>query len=153
MKTKDEIKTIEIFIKDIKNETNRERIKQILEWNIRKAEKYKKFHYIFAIITLTLNNLIPVFNIFGWNRMGTTLVSALLNISVGIPLIYSFKDSWGRYRKSVEEIKTECIKFSNDLEDYNGNEKEKILMLNIEKINRQERETWIKTKIESKERK
>ena len=150
---KKELQTLEIYTKEIKNSIISERILQILSWNIKKAEYNKKWYYGLTLMSFMFNISIPVINEFNLERKWITIISALVTFFTGSLAIFKFKESWHRYRNSVEEIKSECIKCVSNLEEYDTKNKESILISKIENINFQEKKNWTKTKFKTKENK
>ncbi|MEF2599776.1 MAG: DUF4231 domain-containing protein, partial [Fusobacterium mortiferum] len=138
---------------DKKNDIISKRILQIMQWNIKKADFNKKWYYILTFFSFLLNISIPVINEFNAERKYITIISALVTFLTGCLAIFNFKDSWYRYRKSTEEIKSECIKCASNLEEYSVENKEAILISKVEEINLQERKVWINTKFKSGEKK
>ncbi len=64
------------------------------------------------MISLVSVALIPVANSFissDSSRFYVTLLSSLSIICVGIIAIFNLKDSWLRYRSSLEMLKIECL--------------------------------------------
>mgnify|MGYP002611856114 CR=1 FL=1 len=146
----EELKSLEIYVRDIKNDIISKRILQIMQWNIKKADFNKKWYYILTFFSFLLNISIPVINEFNAERKYITIISALVTFLTGC---FNFKDSWYRYRKSTEEIKSECIKCASNLGEYSVENKEAILISKVEEINLQERKVWINTKFKSGEKK
>ena len=149
----EELKSLEIYVRDIKNDIISKRILQIMQWNIKKADFNKKWYYILTFFSFLLNISIPVINEFNAERKYITIISALVTFLTGCLAIFNFKDSWYRYRKSTEEIKSECIKCTSNLGEYSVENKEAILISKVEEINLQERKVWINTKFKSGEKK
>ena len=149
----EELKSLEIYVRDIKNDIISKRILQIMQQNIKKADSNKKWYYILTFFSFLLNISIPVINEFNAERKYITIISALVTFLTGCLAIFNFKDSWYRYRKSTEEIKSECIKCASNLEEYSVGNKEAILISKVEEINLQERKVWINTKFKSGEKK
>ena len=55
MKLEDELSSIEIFTSNIENPVIKQRVYQVLSWNIIKSTRYKRMFYILSILVLILN--------------------------------------------------------------------------------------------------
>ena len=52
MKLEDELSSIEIFTSNIENPVIKQRVYQVLSWNIIKSTRYKRMFYILSILIL-----------------------------------------------------------------------------------------------------
>ncbi|MDU4860867.1 MAG: DUF4231 domain-containing protein [Terrisporobacter othiniensis] len=142
-----ELKSINIYTYNITNEQVKKRINHLLDWYIRKANFYKIIFYTLSFTLIVINAFIPVLS-------GTEIIykdtiissiSCIATIITSSLTLFTMKDTWFRYRDSVESMKSECIKFSQSIGIYK-NKDETTLIENIEQIVKEERRLWEKTK-------
>lgn len=129
----------------IEDDKIRERINNILLWDISKAEFYKKIFYIISMLIILINASIPVINqlsFWEFNILTTSIISTIASILTSILTLVCVKDNWYRYRKYSELIKRECILYINECEPYNGELRNKLFVKNIELISNDELSAW-----------
>ena len=107
MKLEDELSSIEIFTSNIENPVIKQRVYQVLSWNIIKSTRYKRMFYILSILVLILNASIPVINQIEKFPIVVTIVASISTVITGIITLINFKDVWYRYRVTAEKIKTD----------------------------------------------
>ena len=140
-----ELRTLGMYLEEIKNYTIKKRIMHLLDWYIRKATCYKNLYYIFSVVIIIINALIPIINQikFTYYDSVISIISAMASIFTSVITLFTMKDTWHRYRKSAELIKKECMLFSADLGEYGKEDnKEELLLSNIEMIISNERDDW-----------
>ena len=146
MKLEDELSSIEIFTSNIENPVIKQRVYQVLSWNIIKSTRYKRMFYILSILILILNASIPVkFPIV------VTIIASISSVITGIITLINFKDVWYRYRVTAEKIKTECMLLNCRLGQYSCVNREKKFLIRIEEILAEDQESWIKSRFEDNE--
>ncbi|MCT4618218.1 MAG: DUF4231 domain-containing protein [Marinisporobacter sp.] len=151
MKLKEEIESLDNFTEMIENQIIKSRVKHLLEWYVKKATSYKCCYYILSIAMIIINASIPVIHQFKWeqSKIFVSSISAIASIIASILTLVSVKDTWFRYRKHVELIKTECMLFNCQCGDYSKEDREKIFIENIENIISEERGYWEKFKFKN----
>ena len=147
MKLEDELSSIEIFTSNIENPVIKQRVYQVLSWNIIKSTRYKRMFYILSILILILNASIPVINQIEKFPIVVTIIASISSV---ITLI-NFKDVWYRYRVTAEKIKTECMLLNCRLGQYSCVNREKKFLIRIEEILAEDQESWIKSRFEDNE--
>ncbi len=93
----------------------------LLNWYYKRARLNKWLYYTFAVTSLVSLSLIPVANSFlacDSGRFYVTLLSSVSIIFVGIIAICNLKNSWLRYRTSLENLKLECLLYIECHGDY-----------------------------------
>ncbi len=93
----------------------------LLHWYYRRARLNKILYYFFAVASLISVSLIPVANASlscDSGRFYVTLLSSISIICVGIIAICNLKDSWLRYRSSLEKLKLECLLYIEQHGEY-----------------------------------
>lgn len=143
---KKELSSIGMYSESIKNFTIKRRILHLLEWYIRKATFYKKLFYILSLIIILINAAIPVINQmdFKYGSNSVSIISAIASVLTSVTTLFTMKDTWFRYRKSVELIKKECMLFAVEYGEYGlkDTDKEQLLLRNVEMIISNERDSW-----------
>lgn len=144
---KSELRSLEIYWDVLKDGSGKERIKDLLNWYIRKAIFFKKFYYILSFLLIAINAVIPVLisTDFAQREITIAILSCIATIITSSLTLFTMKDTWLRYRENAEKMKSECIKFSQGIGDYEDKEERKLIE-NIEKIVQNERDTWKSTK-------
>lgn len=152
MKIKEEIESLDNFTEMIDNQIIKNRVVHLLEWYAKKATCYKRYYYVLSIALIIINASIPVIHQFEWeqSKIIVSSISATASIIASILTLVSVKDTWFRYRKHVELLKTECMLFNCRCGDYNEDDREKIFISNIENISSGERAYWKRFKNENK---
>ncbi|OPD38846.1 hypothetical protein AL714_00320 [Clostridium botulinum] len=142
MKLKEELRSLNNFIKTIENEVIKNRVEHLLIWYVKKATYYKRMYYMLSIMITIINAIIPVINQLNWElkSLAVTIISSIASIIASIITLLSVKDTWFRYRKYVELLKTECMLFNCRCEQYSCNERERTFIYNIERIISDERD-------------
>lgn len=145
-----ELDTIDIYIDEIENNVIRKRIEHILEWYMRKSTFYKNLFYWLSLLIILINAAIPIINQikFVYYNNIVSIISAFASVFTGCITLFTMKDTWFRYRKSVELIKKECMLFSSKDEDYKDENRETLLIKNVENIVSSERQAWEKVKFD-----
>ena len=140
---KKELNSLNIYTENIKDELIKKRIEHLLDWYIRKANFYKNLFYILSMLLIIINAIIPVLSGTQINNKDIVIscISSIATIITSSLTLFTMKDTWFRYRNSVEIMKSECIKFNCNLNEYNGNN-EIILAQTIEHIVENERDLW-----------
>ncbi|MEJ8555146.1 DUF4231 domain-containing protein [Tepidibacter sp. Z1-5] len=145
MKLKDEIQAVKDMTKNIENEVIRQRVEQLLVWDVKKATCYKRAYYLMSIVIIIANASIPIINQM-WTgpngRLTVSSISGLAGVIASILTLVNVKDTWFRYRKFAELMKTECILFINKCNPYNGENRECLFVNKIELIVSGERGLW-----------
>ncbi|EHJ00364.1 hypothetical protein CDLVIII_3815 [Clostridium sp. DL-VIII] len=155
--TKKELKSIPIYVVGIENEALKGRVEHILDWYIRKAASYKRLFYGISAVLILINASIPIINEIGIENIGFTgkditvsIISSIATILTSFMTLFTMKDTWFRYRKHVESIKTECMLFNCKCEPYNDKNRECNFAQKIESIICNERQQWINNKFDNK---
>lgn len=146
MDLKYELSSLDNFTDRIKNSNIKERINHLLIFYCKKSTYYKYSYYAMSIIIIIINASIPIINQSTIQNASfiVSLISALAATLGGIMALISVKEVWIRYRKHVELIKMECMFFNCKYEKYDctEEEREKILMSEVENIISRERKIW-----------
>ena len=149
---KKELKSIWIYTESIENKLAKKRIDHLLDWYIRKANFYKNLFYVLSFSLIVINSLIPV--LINTQIMNKDLIissiSCIATIITSSLTLFTMKDTWFRYRDSVESMKSECIKFTHKIGVYKEGD-ESIIVKNIEQIVKNERGLWKETKFNDDE--
>lgn len=111
MKLEDELSSIEIFTSNIENPVIKQRVYQVLSWNIIKSTRYKRMFYILSILILILNASIPVINQIEKFPIVVTIIASISSVITGIITLINFKDVWYRYRVTAGENKNRMYAF------------------------------------------
>lgn len=145
-----ELGTIDIYINGIENHIIKKRIEHILEWYIRKSTFYKNLFYWLSLLVILINAAIPIMNQmkFIYYENIVSIISAFASVFTSCITLFTTKDTWFRYRKSVELIKKECMLFSSKDEYYQDENRETLLIKNVENIISSERQSWEKVKFD-----
>ena len=101
---------------------------------------------------IVINSLIPVLiNTQITNKdLIISSISCIATIITSSLTLFTMKDTWFRYRDSVESMKSECIKFTHKIGVYKDGD-ESIIVKNIEQIVKNERGLWKETKFNDDE--
>ncbi|EOU1755917.1 DUF4231 domain-containing protein [Clostridium perfringens] len=150
MKLKDELEAIEIYTSEIKNTIIQKRVGQVLEWNIKKATKYKFLFYLLSIIIIILNASIPIINQINGYEILITIISSIVLALTSIISLINFKDTWHRYRYTAEAIKGECMRFNCRTIEYRDENRDTVFLERIERLISAERELWIESRFNKK---
>lgn len=147
MKLKDELVSIVKIVEYIENDMIRERVSHLIIWYCKKSTYYKRINYILGILVIVINAIIPVVNQMSFmeiqnNKLLVSLSSSIASILGSISVLLNVKETWYRYRKHCELMKTECILFNNKCEKYSDDNREKLFVMEIEKIVADERNRW-----------
>ena len=147
-----ELKSIWIYTESIENKLAKKRIDHLLDWYIRKANFYKNLFYVLSFSLIVINSLIPVLiNTQITNKdFIISSISCIATIITSSLTLFTMKDTWFRYRDSVESMKSECIKFTHKIGVYKDGD-ESIIVKNIEQIVKNERGLWKETKFNDDE--
>ncbi len=147
-----ELKSIWIYTESIENKLAKKRIDHLLDWYIRKANFYKNLFYVLSFSLIVINSLIPVLiNTQITNKdLIISSISCIATIITSSLTLFTMKDTWFRYRDSVESMKSECIKFTHKIGVYKDGD-ESIIVKNIEQIVKNERGLWKETKFNDDE--
>lgn len=139
-----EIQSVEELLSNIENIKIRKRVTQVVIWNIKKATKYKYRYYWMSISIIILTGSIPLINVAElWNpKIFTSIISALASILASTLTLVNVKETWLRYRKYAEMIKSESVLFINKCEPYSESNAECKFIENIESIIGEERLNW-----------
>lgn len=155
--TSKELESMSMYTDEIQNKIIKARIKHILEWYIRKADFYKRIFYFFSVAAIVVNACVPIMNQMqsktkwdGYLVIATTL-SGIATVLISMVTLFTMKDTWFRYRKHAELIKKECIMHAVKKKDYNGEDRDGVLIENVEAIIDDERMTWETSKFSKKE--
>ncbi|MFR0018739.1 MAG: DUF4231 domain-containing protein [Paraclostridium sp.] len=151
MRLIDEIESIDIFTRTIKDEIIKQRVHQVLEWNIKKSTNNKRAFYILSISVLVLNSSIPIINQLNGYPAIVTAISSIGAVITGVITLINFKDVWYRYRSTTENIKRECIMLSCRYGEYENEDRENKFILNFEKILLDERDLWYSSRFKHEE--
>lgn len=142
MKLNKEIESIDIFTRTIENQIIKQRVHQVLEWNIKKATRNKIIFYILSIVVLILNGIIPIINQLNGSKAIVTAISSITAVITGIITLINFKDVWYRYRVTAEKIKRECMMLSSRNGEYRECDREEKFIVNFENLLLDERDLW-----------
>lgn len=142
MRLKEEISSINIYTNCIEDTIIRQRVQQVLEWNIKKSTYHKWLFYILNIVIIILNAFIPILNQIGYYDLLITIFASTTAVITSIITLINFKDVWYRYRSSAEAIKSECIKLRGQVGDYSLDDRERTFIINVESIVSNERNLW-----------
>ncbi|MDP4146615.1 MAG: DUF4231 domain-containing protein [Bacillota bacterium] len=80
----------------------KDRVENVLLWNINKAKYYKNMYYGMSIIIIIINASIPVINQiqnFDNSKLVVSITSAVAGVVASILTLIGIKDKWYRYRK------------------------------------------------------
>lgn len=149
---KKELNSIKYYTNNIKNGTIKFRISHILNWYIRKAVFYKNLFYLLSVLSIIINSVIPIITLIEWNNKNILIacLSSIATIFTSFITLFSMKDTWFRYRRHLELIKYECIRYTCIMEKSDVTEEE--LALKIESIIWEERKLWENNKFDMQEK-
>jgi hypothetical protein len=148
--TKKELESIPIYVGRIENEALKERIEHILDWYIRKAVFCKNLFYEISVVLVLINASIPIINQIGFDNKDITvsIISSIATILTSFMTLFTMKDTWFRYRKYVELIKTECMLYNCKCDNYSEENRDCVLAIKVEDIICNERQEWVKNKFD-----
>ena len=120
-----EIEQSKYLYSGIEDDTLKHRIKNSLNWYIRKAVVYKRIYYMLSVVSILLPLIVTILhstdsrhflesNLQLYSAIlagGTTLITSLLSL-------FRFKDYWKEYRATAEKIKAELVHFHMGVEPY-----------------------------------
>lgn len=151
MKLRDELQSLDIFISSIQNKIIRARVKQVLNWNVKKATYHKYLFYSLSMINIILNSSIPIINQLDEYDLAITIIASITSIITSTITLINFKDVWYRYRKTAEEIKRECMKLNCRYGEYEFEDRETRFLINFESIVSNETDLWIESRFNIQE--
>lgn len=143
-----EIKYIRSLLSSIENQLTKDRLENILIWNIKKSCFYKNMFYGMSVTIIIINAGIPVINqalAEANSKLIITVFSTLASVFASILTLVGVKDKWYRYRKYTELLKRECIFYITKSGVYHLEQRECEFIENIEAICSDERELWEKS--------
>lgn len=140
---KKELNSLNIYTENIKDKLIKRRIDHLLDWYVRKANFYKNLFYILSTALIIINAIIPILSATEIIQKDIIIscISCIATIITSSLTLFTMKDTWFRYRNSVEMMKSECIKFNCNLNE-NIRNNEKNLAQTIEQIVENERNLW-----------
>ncbi len=132
---------------NLKNENVKKTVEMTLKYYVHRALIFKYMYYILSILAVVLNASIPVLSQINWvqNKLMVTIISSVVTVITSVQALIRLKESWIRYRGCAEALKSECVQFNGNINEYNDEdleEKERIFIMNFEKINQAERLQW-----------
>lgn len=141
---KKELKSLGLYTNGLKSEVVRERIDHLLDWYVRKATFSKNSFYIMSIMIIVINAGIPILSQSEliYKNILISCMSGIATIVTSLITLFTVKDTWFRYRNHVELIKQECIKCLSGVGNYTNDDREIILIENVESIISDERGLW-----------
>lgn len=148
---KDEREYCDEVLKYISNGEIRNRIKYLLNWYTKKANRCKYKYYIFSFIGIigpALITLISSYESTNYKWM-IPVISTISSICAGILVLTQYREGWLRYRKSVEQIKSYTNIYLVEIQELLGGkktEKDKEFIKLIEKIVLEENIEWFNTR-------
>lgn len=154
-----ELKSIQIYTSGITTPMIKDRIQHLLDWYMRKATFYKCLFYTLSSIVIFINTFIPVISQLSIEKKDivVSVISSIAAVITSIVSLFTMKETWFRYRNHVELIKQECIKCITKIDQYSehdkDNDREKLLIKNIELIISNERILWGKEKFNEQDNK
>lgn len=133
---KDEMLSLGHLTKSIDNEVIRRRIEDLLTYYTKKATYYQYAYYILSIVIIVINASIPVIHHLHLEKsiVIVSISSAVASVIASIITLLNIKDIWFRYRRNIKILKKECMLFNCQCGNYNGEDKEKIFIVNVEDI-------------------
>ena len=141
-------------LKSIDNKDIKNRIEYLLNWYSRKATRCKYKYYIFAAVGIIGPALVTLISNCTYlkNTCAVPVISTFSSICAGILVLTRWQESWIRYRRTVELIKSEIGKYLIDITEITGGKKlqrDKEFVNKIEDIVINENSEW--TSIRSKD--
>ena len=145
---KKELSSLQHYTKEIENELIRNRVSYLMEWYVRKCTYYKNIYYSLSVLLIVINASIPILNqtVWKYSKITVSIISSLATISTSVMTLFTMKDTWFRYRNSVELMKKECMLFSGRCNEYSRHYRETLFIKRFEDIIENERKTWQKNK-------
>lgn len=141
-----EIVYINNLISQIKEETIKFRLENILKWYVIKSKQHKFFYYLFTIISLITASIIPIITTIypmECNQVVVSLLSIAASMSISICNIFSLKENWTRYRRCAELLKSESVYYINKKGVYShAKDANELFIDRIEKLTTGENIEW-----------
>src|SRR6476469_8768684 len=106
------------------------RLEEQIQWHNKKAHDNKRNFHLYQIITIIASASIPIINIIGLGitdiqtRFVSSIIGAIIEIITSITQLEKYQENWILYRNTHELLKKEKYFFENDIEDYEGLEKD-----------------------------
>lgn len=116
-----ELSYVKDLINGISKKTIQDRVRNILEWDIRKAHIYRSRYFASLALATVCNIAIPVLVLFHQVDAVSIIVAILSAVSsVGMMLNanYKWQDNWIRSRRNVEKIKNKTVLYVQHYESY-----------------------------------
>jgi len=111
--------SLEWYKVDLNDEDLEGIINATLNYYAQKAVKSKIMFYAFNITILICNVSIPVIvQVFAEPNILVTITSSISSIFASILILMAIKDSWQNYRKYLEELKIEIVKYKSSSDGY-----------------------------------
>lgn len=113
------------YVKDlvggIAKKTVQDRVRNILEWDVRKAHIYRARYFASLALATVCNAAIPVVVLFRQVDAVSIIVailSAVSTIGMMMNAHYKWQDNWMRCRRNVEKIKNKAVLYIQHYESY-----------------------------------
>lgn len=144
MRLKKEKKSLRNFTENIDSKIIKERVDHILEWYICKASFYKTLYYSLSVVLIMINASIPIINQieFRESSLLVSIISSVATVITSVITLFAMKDTWYRYRFSVELMKKECMLFNIKHKMYANADRNEIFIERFESIIENERAMW-----------
>lgn len=116
-----ELSYVKDLINGISKKTIQDRVRNILEWDVRKAHVYRSRYFASLALATVCNIAIPVLVLFHQVDAVSIIVAILSAVSsVGMMLNanYKWQDNWIRSRRNVEKIKNKTVLYIQHYESY-----------------------------------
>ncbi len=118
---------------DLEDEKLKKRIKNSLNWFIKKAVVYKRCYYTFSstsIITplaLTIMNSVESSTFMANNfKQYSAILATITTVATSLLALFRFKDQWQEYRETAEILKSELMKYQMKTGDYEQQDIQKL---------------------------
>lgn len=115
----DEIKSSAYLYSNIKSEVLKQRLENILSWNIRKAILYKRYYYIFSCISIVAPLLVTILHSIDsstfiklYMQTYSAILATITTMSSSLLALFHFRDEWKDHRETVENIKALLMKYN-----------------------------------------
>lgn len=130
----------------VENQNIRNQVGNSLEWYVIKANRYRLFEYTLNLLTIIVPAVLIILNNFlPENCMaGQVIVAALGTFAATTKSFSKLHDKRIGYREAAEHIKSETALYINQVGVYKNEDSAEILVVNIDKIRKEENNRWIK---------
>lgn len=121
-----------------------------------RSSSNKKTYYRLRTIELVAAALIPLLsgltlsdtNYKFWLVMAVAALGTMITIIAGVLSLKRYQENWIEYRKTAESLKREQIIFATQSPPYDADNREKLLVQNVELILSKENANWSQTMLQ-----